>query len=312
MKLNYCFGVVTILIILVSLTAVVAGENVSDDASLSENTLNSEEACDLSVKVDVEKVMVENRYNVVGCEVPWNVTAKVSGGIAHNAKVKISLNGNFEYASHDTDDGVFDSKTLIWDIGDLDSSKSAFLSIITKIKVNGTFRLTASATCDSDDIDLSNNEVTVPTKSGVSKFGSNVTETSNDKSSVSHSDHYASSGKGGVSQRISHDGKSSSGNSNGKSSDSNSQSASKSILNGENSVLNVVDSYFNFGANPLNSQNGISNSTSADDSDKKINPFRKQVAPFLSAQDYKSTPIGIFALFLVVLLAIVGYDKIKS
>lgn len=323
MKKDYYFAAVAIIIIIFSITAVAANENITDEVtSPKQNSVildedqNSpnEDTTDLSVEVEVNNVYVGNKYNTAGSEVPWNVTARVSHGTAYNAKVKITLNGNFEYSSHNARDGQFDSQTLIWDIGDLDNSTSAFLSIVTKIKVNGTFRLTAQATSDSNDIDLSNNEEMVPIKTGVSKFGSNETETTADKSENDHNNHYASSANVGIADRVIQNNQSTSAHTNKKSSNSKGESHDNSNSNSENKneTTGSVASYSKSTLKVFDIEKVLSNPLSDEESNLSENPLKKWVSPFLYTQDYKSIPTGIFALFLVLLMAIVGYDKIKS
>ena len=221
MKLRY-FSLFMVVLIVFSLGTVVASENVAFESSCLNDTLAIDDNCDsngysddrlsgsqgfwrhdssndvsdnatdLSVKIDVENVYVGNKFNREGYEIPWTITAKVTGEIAQNTNVYHTFSDNMEYVSHNTTIGEYNPVTGIWDIGDLSSSDNASLTILTKLKSNGEFTVTANATTDSADKELSNNFKSLYTKSGSSQESSNVTETSDDKGGANHDSHQGS------------------------------------------------------------------------------------------------------------------------
>ena len=180
MKFKY-LTLVVILIILFSLGTVAASEDMADDVSCSNDTdscldvdsndnqdiLGKSDSSnvvgvtrvDLSVKIDVEDVYQGKNFNCEGFEVPWNISVKVTGGTAHNVRVQYSLSDNMKFISANQNMGTFDSSRKIWDIGDLEQSDTAVLTVLTKLKSNGTFTTTAIVKSGSFDMDLSNNNV---------------------------------------------------------------------------------------------------------------------------------------------------------
>ncbi len=337
MKLNYGFTLTIILIILFSLTAVAASENTTQDLSLDDSvgevknqdiiaedlddglenqdisdigeSLNGD-GVDLSVKIEVKNTYVENDYNRLGFEIPWTVHATVNGGTAYNTKVYETFSSNLEYVSHNVTMGEYNPITGIWNIGDLDARDNATLVVVTKVKTEGRFYNTANATTESFDADLSNNIYTLPTKSGTSKFGSNVTETSDDKSGAMHTGHYASSSNGIMDVERQ---KSSSGSKSSKKRISNKkengEGENSNDDEGENNLKTSTDT-----AQKSSNSLGILEPVAAV-SDEELdleNSSSKGHADAIQAYDYTRIPIVIFILFIIVMVAVVGYDKIKS
>ena len=124
--------------------------------------------------VIVDKAYSGDKFNRAGSEINWTVTAEVIEGVARNAKVHVDFSSNMEYVSCNKTIGEYDPSTRIWDIGDLSGSQSATLIILTRLKSDGHFNLTANATTDSIDINLLNNAVTKNTKSGTGNNGSKL------------------------------------------------------------------------------------------------------------------------------------------
>lgn len=355
MKSEYFFTLAVILLILFSISAVVASDNTtSDDACLAidskgspnedsvleidenQNALNdasSIDEVDLSVWVDVENVYVGNDFNQVGSVVPWNVTVTADNGIAHNTKVYITFSDNMEFVSHNETMGTYDSATGIWNLGDLTSSDSPLLLISTKLKENGKFSFAANATTTSKDTDLSNNYIPVPLKSGSGKTTSNTTETTDTKGEVQHNDHQFSDGGygGDVRQNVSTSQDTSKGGSqdtktsvgeNKKSDVASTDSQSKSDGNEKSDVasnsktksvskssVNVVSKAFEYLGSSIGS---IFNPVSEPkESDLNSNPSAENVEA-LFAYDYTKIPLIIFSAFLMILIGLTGYDKIKS
>lgn len=361
MKLRY-FSLFMVILIMFSLGAVVASENVAcevesfDDTlavcdnydsnelsnGLSESQDNlkstasndvSNDSVDLTVKIDAKSVSVNNKFNRAGYKLPWTITARVDGGIAQNTKVYTTFTNNMEYVSHNTTIGVYDPITGIWDIGDLSGSDNASLTVLTKLKTDGKFVVTANATTDSNDIKLSNNYKSVYTKSGSSQVTSNTTETSDDKGGANHDTHQASENNGLVD--VERGDKSSQDNSKTDSviretkskEDKNSESpsgsspiSSSSSDSGHSSNIAFVDDTLSTVTNQIsNTFESVSgsimnifnpDSSASDDSDS--NASSSSVSKAIAAQDFTKIPLLIFALFLIITLPIVAYDKIKS
>ena len=345
MKLNNLFGLVLILTVLFALNAVVASEDVNNgtfsEEALSINSHDSvevgvDEICknqdilgddgsliegngdetDLSVWVDANNVQKGNEFNRAGFTVPWNITAKVNGATAQKVKIKVDLSDNLDYLSHEASVGEFNPETGIWDIGDLESGSSPLLIIMTKIKSDGRFKVTVDGTSDSQDADSSNNNIYLALRSGTDKFGSNVTETTATRNQVSHTAHQASAGGSNHAQRQ-RDVASSGSNSKKASTDINPISGSNSdagLSSNSNSVSKAIssDNLISYAINLLNgSPDGTVNPDSNDGSDSKGFSLNQFVAS-ISEYDYTRIPLMIFALFLVILVSIVGYGKVKS
>ena len=270
------------------------------DVDMSENANDSPEiltsdadSVDVSVEIDFENVYDGANYNTAGCEVPWTITAKATGGTAQNVKVHESLSGRIQILSATPSKGTFDIATGIWEIGELASSETATLSILTKVLENGRFVLTADATTDSADPDQSNNHDSLPIKSGEKKSGSNITETTTNRQEVPHNDHYKSNADSGFVERQI---KKESGATGDKSSKKNAYSKVRSVNSYGNVLYNAYGIVSNSVADIANSEEGASS----------------QFVSGIPSYDYTKIPIFIFALFLIALAAIVGYDKVKT
>lgn len=343
MKFKYCILFSVILIVLFSLTAISASEDVdfdciaedcsaddcftedcsADDFSTEnidqvmenqENVQVSDEDCDLSVNISVEKAYDGNKYNHAGSEIPWTVTVGVNGEMARNTKVYLNFSNNMEYVSSEKTIGEYDSNSGIWNIGDLAGSQSAVLTIVTRLNADGKFFCTANATTESIDTNLSNNVFTMPTKSGTDKNGSNVTQSSADRTGAQHTQHSQSDseGKYHIHREVSTGNEEGSRGSNGNSSDDSS--------NGNSSK------YESNGRNRFNSYSGVSKESKAlnpliadsassildGDHSKSQEGISKHISTIVPPYDYTRIPILICGLFFVALAAIVGYDKLKS
>lgn len=344
-----------VFVILFSLGTVAAGENVTSDISAedilavgngydsngylddglseSQDILKADSSNDVSdndsdliVKIDVKNVYVGNKFNRAGYEIPWTITALVNGEIAHNTKVYNTFSDNMAYVSHDATAGKYDPDTGIWEIGDLSSSNNASLTILTKLKQDGRFVVTANATTDSTDINLSNNYKSLYTRSGTSQVKSNTTETSDDKSGANHDSHFASESSGLMDVERSDETQADNSNTDSEivatksKADKNSESVSSSSPASSSSsndavAVNDLDSVTNQISSTIES---VSNSiidiftpgSSDDDSDS--NASSSSVSKAISAQDYTKIPMLIFALFLIITLPVIAYDKIKS
>ena len=337
MKINNLFTLVLILTILFALSAVAASEDVnnvtvSDDALAIDNQDSVEtgageirenqdiladdsslsggnsDATDLSVWIDVENVYNGKEFNRAGFNVPWNISAKVKGAAAHNVKLNVGLSDNLQYMSHEASVGQFDPATGIWDIGYLDSNDSPLLIVVTKLKSDGRFKVTVEGTSDSPDADMSNNNIVLPLQSGTGKSGSNITETTTNREEVQHTEHSASTEVTTNRNKVHHNGHQGS-NSKKASAVSNSNSVSNA-----NSVSKTIssDNLISNAAVPLgDSLRGAIGLSSNDDSPSKESSSNQHVGAVYD-YDYTAIPLMIFALFLVALCAIVGYDKVKS
>ncbi|MBR5503454.1 MAG: DUF11 domain-containing protein [Methanobrevibacter sp.] len=278
---------------------------------------DSNDDVDLSISMDVKTSLTNNQYNRAGSEVPWTITVSAINGTSHNTKVRNVLSENLQYLSSNATVGSYDSANGIWDIGDLDSSKNASLTILTKLKRDGTYVNKVYATTDSNDIDLLNNFLILSIKTGSSKITSNITVTSDDREGPQHNVHFASmassdfivksedeaqEGNGGGNNG----GGNNAGDDNGGGSESNGNSNSQS---GSTSGGN----YFQSSSLKALSYHSLSNnlkdllgSTSNDELNSKY------IYDAIYAYDYTTIPILILALLLLVLSGIVSYDKIKS
>ena len=344
MKLKYCITFSVILIVLFSLTAISAGEDVDLYSSAEDSTdayvlqipekgetpnqtssnpeivLASDDNCDLAVNVSVDKAYSGDKFNRAGSEINWTVTAEVIEGVARNAKVHVDFSSNMEYVSCNKTIGEYDPSTRIWDIGDLSGSQSATLIILTRLKSDGHFNLTANATTDSIDINLLNNAVTKNTKSGTGNNGSNITQNSSVVNEAQHGpyidpfeerppiddpirDPHEEKGNRSENNGINNGG-GSNGNSNGWSSNGNGQSISSRYRSNTDSVAMKT-------LNPA--IDGDSASSILGGGDSELSKWiSKSISAVIPPYDYTRIPILILALFLLILAGIVGYDKLKS
>ena len=361
MKFRYCFTLMVILIILFSLAAVAASENITsddicldsdsqvivgDDLDIDESQDASSDEVDLSVTVTG---LNEDLKNTTIVEVPFKVIASVSGGVAHDVKVNIVHDfDEFEYFSHNATFGSYNPASHIWDIGDLNSSFNPSLTIVTKFDTQGRnfssigVIVIANATTSSNDVDLSNNFLIKPVVYAAPIY---YTEESGDKDRPQHENHQGSEGSSSFVVVVIEE---ENGNStNSQTSEDESQSNTTSGVNPSN---NQNSNSKNGEGSKSNSQNGVSSNSNSNNVTKEINQdlFTKTInslsnvlpnvgdslgnlindilnpnAPDedsdgadgvdgIQAYDYTKIPILIFSLFLIALLAIGGYDKIKS
>ncbi len=342
MKRKYFIRFSVILIVLFSITAISAGEdvdlyssandssdgnvnqildNVETDAnptsSNPENVLSADDECDLSVSISVEKTYDGNKFNRKGSEIPWNITVEVNEGVARNVKVQLNFSSNMEYVSCNKTIGEYDSSTRIWNIGDLSSSQPAVLTILTRLSSDGHFNCTADATTDSIDVNMSNNLASKFTKSGTGNNGSNITQNSTDKNAAQHGPHLTTIIKPGEDPHIepeknkSKDGNSRNGRSNGVSSGGGSNGVSSRGGYMSSRYRSDTESASSKTLNPFSTAKSASSILGLEDS-KVLNWISKHISKVIPPYDYTRIPIIIFSLFLLVLVGIVGYDKLKS
>lgn len=350
-----CFMLIVVLVIIFSIGTVAASDNVTSDAdlavsldsidetSVSQDILTSDSSAvnenndetDLSVKIDVKNTFKGNLFNRAGFEVPWTITVKVNGTTALNTRVYENLSENMEYLSHNASVGEYDPVSGIWSVGDLSSSDSASLTIVTMLKTDGRFENSVNAVTDSNDIDLSNNVKSLTIKSGKSKSASNVTKTSDENNEAHHDTPYGSGSGHSVEREIDDDDvaaedppaqQASSGSkmrasevSESGQSSTPSSSPSSSNEGSPSSVSKTTDSITDKISDTFESITGsiislfdssASNSDKADSnsSNSSSDPPVKSIAK----SDYTKIPMLIFGLFLIALIAYFGYKKIKS
>ena len=335
-------------IVLFSLGAVVAGENITEEVSVSndvavptvgqtsvddsgdgEDVLNADEPStlkavskfDLKVKIDVNTSYDGKAYNTEGLEVPWTITVKSLSGNARNVMVRETLSSNLQYISHNLTKGTYDSSRGIWTVGELEDSQSVSLTIITKLLSNGTFTNTVKVEPTTLDLDKSNNEATLSIETGEEDEGSHTTETTDDKNKYNADDHYGSEGGSGVVERQNVGGDSSktrggdSKSPNDKkpgytTSTADSKKRHKSgLTRSTSSFVRSISSPVRAFAEILNPDLSSGNDSSdANASSSTPSKGFEAVPP----QNYSTIPLSVFALFLLALLGIVAGDKIRS
>lgn len=344
MKLKYCIIFSMILLVMFSLTAISASEdvdlissegNLSDEDMLQipdieetdanqasqnpENLMASDDECDLSVNVSVEKTYVGDKFNRKGSVINWTVTVKSNEGLARNAKVLVYFSNNMEYVSCNKTVGEYDPSTRIWEIGDLSDSQTESIVILTRLLSDGHFNLTANATTDSMDVNLLNNFAAKNTKSGTGNNGSNITVNSSDRSGSHHYDITTIIEPGGnepnrhhhsesTENRTGSNGTSSGGGSNGNRGGGSSAGNGGSIYsqyrsNAGSAALKSLD--------PSNAADSASSILEGENSNSS-NWISKYISAVIPPYDYTRIPILIFALFIVALVAVIGYDKLKA
>lgn len=335
-------------IVLFSLGAVVAGENITEEVSVSndvavptvgqtsvddsgdgEDVLNADEPStlkavskfDLKVKIDVNTSYDGKAYNTEGLEVPWTITVKSLSGNARNVMVRETLSSNLQYISHNLTKGTYDSSRGIWTVGELEDSQSVSLTIITKLLSNGTFTNTVKVEPTTLDLDKSNNEATLSIETGEEDSGSHTTETTDDKNKYNADDHYGSEGGGGVVERQKVGGDSSktrggdSKSPNEKkpsytTSTSDSKKRHKSgLTRSTSSFVRSISSPVRAFAEILNPDLSSGNDSSEANASSSTPSKGFEAVP---PQDYSTIPLSVFALFLLALLGIVAGDKIRS
>ena len=342
-KRKYCITFSVILLVLFSLTAISADEDAdlyssADDSSdgnmlqiqdkvetdtnptsiNQENVLASDDECDLSVNVSVDKSYDGNKFNRAGSEINWTVTVNVIEGVAHNTKVHLNFSSNMEYVSCNKTIGEYDSNNCIWDIGDFSSSQPATLILLTRLRSDGHFNLIANATTDSVDVNLLNNVVNKSTKSGTGNNGSNITENSTDRAGAQHGNYLTTIINPSPNDdriRDPHPEERSKHNENNKTKKNGENNKTKK--NGENNgnvesiYQSKTDSVTSKTLNPSSAVDSASSILEGEDS-KSANLISKYVSDIIPPYDYTRIPILIFALLILALAGIVGYDKLKS
>lgn len=352
MKLRYLILVVTIGVMF-SLGCVAASENITSDASsvddapsaignnidmisedltdkntelYAENTSGSSAA--LSVDVSVKSSFVKNSFNRAGSEVPWTISVTANGGALHNIKANETFSSNLIYLSHNATVGEYNPITGIWSIGELKSYENASLVILTRLKTDGTFKLTSYVSADSNDAYLSN-FITTSIKSGSSKVTSNVTKTSDDKKGPQHNSHYASENTDSDIRQVEDEKpavESSDDESSGIETKSKSDMKSQLISSDDldslpsddtspldtiakttDSVAREISSTFESIGNSILDIFNPSSGSDDSDSNSSGSPIKA-----ISAHNYAIIPVLIFAVFLIILLPMAVYNKIKS
>ena len=205
MKFRY-FILIGFILVLLSLTAVSADENVTVE----------DDTVDLSVDVEAEDTYDGDEYNREGYTVSWIVCVKNSKATAYNTQVKVLLSENLETVNFHPTRGSYDIKTGIWDVGDLKSNENEALILKTKLLEDGVFTVSAIATTDSNDTYPDDNFNSWSIESGVTNYHPNThrtkipdesdekkpeTVTTTSDSRGNHNEHYASQTHGGFGDR---------------------------------------------------------------------------------------------------------------
>ncbi|WP_296792129.1 hypothetical protein [uncultured Methanobrevibacter sp.] len=316
--------------------------NVEIESEENPIELSSADSSDLSVEIklgDVKKTTFG--INEMNFDVPLIITAKNAEGVAKNSKVFISIPEEFEIASYNATHGLYSSESGIWNIGNLDSTTDAVLTIFTTIKQKGSYLISLNATTDSNDSDMVNNYLGC-TIEVTSKISSNVTRTSADRSSTQHTSHYASTVKGtsrGYSgenipkpnqnpqtdqeNENQHENENdpnpneNGGNSetnNGKSSTQGQSGEGSSSSQGEIGISNVArrgirtstisNAFTGLG-------NVISDLLNPDSGSDKDSYSPSRIVKAIQSNNYITIPIAIFVLFVIILAGNYAYEKIR-
>lgn len=316
--------------------------NVEIESEENPTELSSADSADLSVEIklgDVKKTTFG--INEMSFDVPLIITAKNAEGVAKNSKVFISIPEEFEIVSYDVTKGSYSHESGIWNIGNLDSTTDAVLTIFTTIKQKGSYLISLNATTDSNDSDMVNNYLGC-TIEVTSKISSNVTRTSADRSSTQHTSHYASTVKGtsrGYSgenipkpnqnpqtdqeNENQHENENdpnpneNGGNSetnNGKSSTQGQSGEGSSSSQGEIGISNVArrgirtstisNAFTGLG-------NVISDLLNPDSGSDKDSYSPSRIVKAIQSNNYITIPIAIFVLFVIILAGNYAYEKIR-
>ena len=173
------------------------------------------------------------------------------------------------------------------------------------------------ATSDSNDIDDSNNFFRIPLTTGSTGSNSNTTQTSDDKVNM-HSDDHFQSHKNDFVDRINE--KSDDGSNKGSTDsnrdksednpkkDSDSKSKSSSVTIKRNSLSKSTEPVVDALGNSIR---GVIDSFSEADENNSENPS-KDISKSILPYDYTRVPLIIFSVFIVLLLCIAAYGKVKS
>lgn len=316
--------------------------NVEIESEENPIELSSADSSDLSVEIklgDVKKTTFG--INEMNFDVPLIITAKNAEGVAKNSKVFISIPEEFEIASYNATHGLYSSESGIWNIGNLDSTTDAVLTIFTTIKQKGSYLISLNATTDSNDSDMVNNYLGC-TIEVTSKISSNVTRTSADRSSTQHTSHYASTVKGtsrGYSgenipkpnqnpqtdqeNENQHENENdpnpneNGGNSetnNGKSSTQGQSGEGSSSSQGEIGISNVARRGIST-STISNAFTGLGNVISdllnPDSGSDKDSYSPSRIVKAIQSNNYITIPIAIFVLFVIILAGNYAYEKIR-
>ena len=272
---------------------------------------DSNDNVDLFINMDVKTSLTNKQYNRAGSEVPWIITVSSLNGTSYNTQVRDVLSENLQFLSYNATMGTFDPENGIWTVGDLEASKNASLTLLTRLKRDGTYINKAYATTDSNDVNLLNNFLIISIRTGSSKITSNITETSDEREGIQHNVHYASMVDTDFIMRNEEGSSDDNGGNGGNGGNEEGQSEGNShtktrslgnklkLFNAQNidyhSLSKNIGGALGFG---YNSNGGFLNS--------------KDIYEALFVYDYTRIPIIVFVAFLVVLASIVGYDKVKS
>ena len=121
-------------------------QNNDSDVLTSNSKENTDSSSYLIIDNDAD---VENVY--IGDYVTWVVSVINKGpGIAKNVKVFDQLPEGMKFINYTATKGTFDSKTGIWDIGDLEVDQIETLSILTKALTPGEKINKANLTSDTN------------------------------------------------------------------------------------------------------------------------------------------------------------------
>lgn len=321
-----------------------AGTDVGDSEVIIASS--SPDETDLTVDMEIGDVR-KHTYgiNEMSFDVPLIISANAVGGTAKNTQINIIIPDNFEYVSSDSSVGTYDAKSGIWNIGDLKSGTEATLNILTKIATKGKFTIFANGTTDSKDIDQENNALKCDVEV-TSKISSNTTHTSAQQNEAQHNSHYASMAQSGYRQEVNWNdmpdrneqtapdyeepevkpdpqnpdpnidedpGKKQDPAKDPEKREENSQTGENGNegQNTQTSVSKEVNSnILAAAANTLS--NAISSIFNTDSVSDNANPFNSKIIKAIKAIDYRTIPILIFALFLIIIICNMGYEKIKS
>ena len=280
MKFNHSLMLVLILIILFSLGTVVANDNVEIDASINDTlTINNQESFNQDLKGDIGENQFDSNYD-----------GSLSSADENDVDVSVRIDVK----------NVYDDKNEKF-------NQPGFIVPWTKLKSGEKFTTTVDVTTDSNDIKLSNNHKSLYIKSGSSKSTSNVTETTDGKTGAIYNNY-----KGDLNSNrngIIHD------KSGSDSRDSKSKSNSNNQNRGHSGIKSVASTFSRTFRPLISSIVGMfdSNSSVSNDIVSKSGSNVPNIhVEGIVAQDYTTIPILIFTFFLVMFVAIVSYDKIKS
>ncbi len=129
----------------------------NEDWSMSAVSIKSTPIADLQITKTVN-----NPTPYVGQTITFTLTATNTGpGTAQNVAVNDLLPVGYTYVSHSTATGTYTGGTGVWDIGTLNASTSATLTINAVVNASGSYSNTATITGDVVDNTPGNNSATV-------------------------------------------------------------------------------------------------------------------------------------------------------